>query len=96
MFGGLTMIGSKRLADLILSFNRQAVRYLRLSLSTPERRRRSYANWSDLVAGLVDGNGTRSRATLATARHGNPRHGTENAHSEEIESRMDNLLKAYS
>jgi DNA-binding GntR family transcriptional regulator len=49
--------GSKRLAELILSFNRQTARYLKLSLSTPERRRRSYANWSDLVAALVAGNG---------------------------------------
>ena len=49
--------GSKRLADLIMSFNRQTTRYLRLSLSTPERRRRSYTNWCDLVAALLGGNG---------------------------------------
>lgn len=49
--------GSKRLADLILSFGRQTARYLKLSLSTPERRKRSYANWSDLVAALAAGDG---------------------------------------
>ena len=47
--------GSKRLADLILSFGRQTARYLKLSLSTPERRKRSYATWSDLVTALVNG-----------------------------------------
>lgn len=47
--------GSKRLADLILSFGRQTARYLKLSLAAPERRKRSYANWSDLVAALAAG-----------------------------------------
>jgi DNA-binding GntR family transcriptional regulator len=49
--------GSKRLADLILSFGRQTARYLKLSLAMPERRKRSYANWSELVAALVGGDG---------------------------------------
>lgn len=49
--------GSKRLADLILSFGRQTARYLRLSFAMPERRRQSYASWSNLVAALIDGNG---------------------------------------
>jgi DNA-binding GntR family transcriptional regulator len=44
--------GSKRLADLILSFGRQTARYTRLSLSTAERRRQSYANWRELVEAL--------------------------------------------
>ena len=44
--------GSKRLADLILSFGRQTARYTRLSLSTAERRRQSYAMWRDLVEAL--------------------------------------------
>ena len=44
--------GSKRLADLILSFGRQTARYTRLSLSTAERRRQSYANWRALVEAL--------------------------------------------
>lgn len=47
--------GSSRLADLILSFGRQTARYTRLSLSTPERRRQSFANWRELVAALGDG-----------------------------------------
>lgn len=47
---------SKRLADLILSFGRQTARYTKLSLSTPERRRQSLANWRDLVAAIIDGN----------------------------------------
>ncbi|MCW5736819.1 MAG: GntR family transcriptional regulator, partial [Enhydrobacter sp.] len=47
--------GSNRLADLILSFGRQTARYTKLSLSTPERRRQSYANWRELVAAMSDG-----------------------------------------
>ncbi len=47
--------GSKRLADLILSFARQTARYTRLSLSTPERRRQSYANWRDFTAAMAAG-----------------------------------------
>ncbi len=46
--------GSKRLTDLILSFGRQTARYLKLSLSSPQRRKRSYASWSELVTALVD------------------------------------------
>jgi DNA-binding GntR family transcriptional regulator len=46
--------GSKRLADLVLSFGRQTARYTRLSLSTAERRKRSYSMWRELVAALVD------------------------------------------
>lgn len=46
--------GSRRLADLILSFGRQTARYTRLSLSTAERRRQSYANWCELVDALSD------------------------------------------
>jgi len=45
--------GSKRLADLILSFGRQTARYTRLSLSTAERRRQSHANWRELVGALA-------------------------------------------
>jgi DNA-binding GntR family transcriptional regulator len=47
--------GSKRLADLILSFGRQTARYTRLSLSTGERRRQSLAHWRDLVDALTSG-----------------------------------------
>ena len=47
--------GSSRLADLILSFGRQTARYTKLSLSTPVRRRQSYANWRELVAAMNDG-----------------------------------------
>ena len=47
--------GSKRLADLILSFGRQTARYTRLSLSTAERRRQSLAHWRDLVDALANG-----------------------------------------
>lgn len=47
--------GSKRLADLILSFGRQTARYTRLSLSTAQRRRQSYANWRELVEALCSG-----------------------------------------
>jgi DNA-binding GntR family transcriptional regulator len=46
--------GSKRLADLILSFGRQTARYTRLSLSTAERRRQSLANWRDLVEAVAN------------------------------------------
>ena len=41
--------GSRRLADLVLSFGRQTARYTRLSLSTADRRRQSIANWHGLV-----------------------------------------------
>ena len=47
--------GSRRLADLILSFGRQTARYTRLSLSTPERRRQSSANWNKLVKAILAG-----------------------------------------
>ena len=47
--------GSRRLADLILSFGRQTARYTRLSLSPPERRRQSSANWSKLVKAILAG-----------------------------------------
>ena len=47
--------GSKRLADLILSFGRQIARYAKLSLATPERRRQSLGRWRDLVAATVNG-----------------------------------------
>lgn len=45
--------GSRRLADLVLSFGRQTARYTRLSLSTAERRRESSKNWSSLVKAIV-------------------------------------------
>jgi len=47
--------GSKRLADLILSFGRQTARYTKLSLSTAERRKHSIAMWRDLVDALING-----------------------------------------
>lgn len=47
--------GSRRLADLVLSFGRQTARYTRLSLSTPDRRRQSFANWQAKVAALNEG-----------------------------------------
>ena len=47
--------GSKRLADLILSFGRQTARYTRLSLSTAERRRLSLAHWRELVDAVTSG-----------------------------------------
>jgi DNA-binding GntR family transcriptional regulator len=55
--------GSKRLADLVLSFARQTARYTRLSLSTAERRKQSYAMWRDLVDALVN------RKPAAAERH---------------------------
>lgn len=48
--------GSRRLADLILSFGRQTARYTKLSLSTSERRRQSIANWRGLVESILAGN----------------------------------------
>jgi len=48
--------GSRRLTDLILSFGRQTARYTKLSLSTPERRRQSIANWRGLVESILAGN----------------------------------------
>lgn len=47
--------GSRRLADLILSFGRQTARYTKLSLSTSERRRQSIANWRGLVHSILAG-----------------------------------------
>lgn len=47
--------GSKRLADLILSFGRQTARYAKLSMATPERRRQSLGRWRALVAATADG-----------------------------------------
>jgi DNA-binding GntR family transcriptional regulator len=48
--------GSRRLADLVLSFGRQTARYTRLSLSTPERRAQSVQNWRGLVEAILAGN----------------------------------------
>lgn len=48
--------GSRRLADLILSFGRQTARYTRLSLSTPGRRAESVRNWRGLVGAILAGN----------------------------------------
>lgn len=48
--------GSRRLADLILSFGRQTARYTRLSLSTPDRRAQSVRNWRGLVEAILAGN----------------------------------------
>jgi DNA-binding GntR family transcriptional regulator len=62
--------GSKRLADLILSFSRQTARYMKLSIATPERRRRSYANWTELVAALTDGNATAAEQIARRQVHG--------------------------
>ncbi len=45
--------GSRRLADLVLSFGRQTARYTRLSLSTAERRQQSVANWHGLVKAIT-------------------------------------------
>ena len=45
--------GSKRLADLVLSFGRQTARYTKVSLATAERRKQSYAMWRELVDALV-------------------------------------------
>ncbi len=45
--------GSRRLADLVLSFGRQTARYTKLSLSTVERRRQSIANWRGLVQSIL-------------------------------------------
>jgi DNA-binding GntR family transcriptional regulator len=47
--------GSKRLADLILSFGRQTARYAKLSMATPERRRQSLGRWRALVAATASG-----------------------------------------
>jgi DNA-binding GntR family transcriptional regulator len=47
--------GSRRLADLILSFGRQTARYTKLSLSTSDRRRQSIANWHGLVRSILAG-----------------------------------------
>ena len=45
--------------DLILSHPPAVAGNIRsLNLSAPERRKRSYANWSDLIAALVDGDAT--------------------------------------
>lgn len=55
--------GSRRLADLILSFGRQTARYTRLSLSTPERRRQSGANWSKLVKAILAGDASEAERT---------------------------------
>lgn len=55
--------GSRRLADLILSFGRQTARYTRLSLSTSERRRQSSANWSKLVKAVIAGDASDAERT---------------------------------
>lgn len=48
--------GSRRLADLVLSFGRQTARYTKLSLSTVERRQQSIANWRGLVQSILAAN----------------------------------------
>ena len=44
--------GSERLSALIRSFSQQVARYTRLSLRTPERRRRSMQGWKRLVRAI--------------------------------------------
>jgi DNA-binding GntR family transcriptional regulator len=44
--------GSERLAGLIRSFSQQVARYTRLSLRSPDRRRKSAQNWKRLVRAL--------------------------------------------
>ena len=52
--------GSRRLADLILSFGRQTARYTRFSLSSFERRQQSSANWNSLVKAVIAGDASKA------------------------------------
>jgi DNA-binding GntR family transcriptional regulator len=62
--------GSKRLADLVLSFGRQTARYTKLSLATAERRRQSYVLWRDLVEALVAGKAATAERLARDLVHG--------------------------
>lgn len=57
--------GSRRLADLVLSFGRQTARYTKLSLSTVGRRQQSMANWRGLVQSILSGD---AKAAESSAR----------------------------
>ena len=64
--------GSKRLADLILSFGRQTARYAKLSMATPERRRQSLGRWRDTRCGHRQRRRAGSRTAGAAVGAGNP------------------------
>jgi DNA-binding GntR family transcriptional regulator len=48
---------SRRLRAILSSLALQTLRYSRLGLSTPERRRQSVKNWQQLVKAVREGNG---------------------------------------
>jgi DNA-binding GntR family transcriptional regulator len=48
---------SRRLRAILSSLALQTLRYSRLGLSTPERRRQSVKNWQRLVKAVREGNG---------------------------------------
>ncbi len=79
--------GSRRLADLILSFGRQTARYTRFSLSSFERRQQSSANWNSLVKAVIAGDAIEGRASLPSARSRYARYGLEAAHPKFVSAR---------
>lgn len=57
MIGTITQISDNaQLTELIMGFAQRIGRYARLGLLTPERRRRSLANWKALVEAIMAGN----------------------------------------
>ena len=57
---------NKRLSSILGSLAQQTLRYSRLGLSTPERRRQSLKNWQQLVRAIREGDG--EAAQLAAER----------------------------
>lgn len=49
--------GNRRLQGILGALAVQTVRYTRLGLSTPQRRRQSVRHWQDLLQAIRDGNG---------------------------------------
>lgn len=54
--------GSGHLTNMVYSLFRQTLRYSRLGLSAPERRRQSVANWKCLLKAVEEGNAAEAEA----------------------------------
>jgi DNA-binding GntR family transcriptional regulator len=55
--------GSEELTELIAGFAQRIGRYARLGLVAPKRRKRSLANWTALVAAIMEGDETLAETT---------------------------------
>jgi len=62
-------VANRRLSTFLASLEKQTIRYSRLGLSTPERRRQSIASWERLVAAVRAGDGAAAEAAARERVH---------------------------